>query len=146
MSEQRNKEVVRAYFARVWRDGDFEFARSIIDPDYRLHVPAGVPNGFEGWRAGVEHFRSVFQGICFDNLHIIAEGDLVAVRSVIRGVHTGGFMGIEPTGATIAVECADYYRLRDGVLVEHWDVVDFFGLLHQIGGVPAALRLPGVPA
>ena len=32
---------------------------------------------------------------------------------------------------------ADIVRVADGQIVEHWNVVDRLGLLHQLGALPA---------
>jgi predicted ester cyclase len=46
-------------------------------------------------------------------------------------------MGIPPTGRNYAFAGIDVHRLRDGRMAEHWHVVDLFGLLQQLGAIPA---------
>jgi hypothetical protein len=51
--------------------------------------------------------------------------------------HRGTFLGAPASGAVLSFKTADRYELRDGMLFEHWDVVDRLdamvglGLLHQ---------------
>lgn len=46
-------------------------------------------------------------------------------------------MGIPPTGKQIAYDVIDIVRHRDGKLVEHWNVVDAYGLMAQLGAIPS---------
>jgi len=61
---------------------------------------------------------------------------VVVTRKVFRGTHRGELMGIPPTGRTVAIDVIDVVRLEDGRTVEHWNVVDRLGLLHQLGAIP----------
>jgi predicted ester cyclase len=63
---------------------------------------------------------------------VIADGDLVAVRGTIRGIHQGEFAGIKPTGKRISSDLMIIYRVRDGLIVEHWMQFDFAGLSAQL--------------
>lgn len=137
MTEQdRNKQVVRDYFEQCWNRGDLEFGRDIIADDYDFHMPLPpeFPRGFEGWKVGVGMFLASFPDCHWDIRQILAEDDLVSVRTVWTATHTGEFLGVAATGRRIEVANADYYRMRDGKLVEHWDVPDYLALLRQIGG------------
>ena len=60
-------------------------------------------------------------------------GSLVAARYHWEGTHKGTFLGIPPTGRRIVVRGMDFYRFADGRIVEHWDNVDEFGMLSQLG-------------
>ena len=82
----------------------------------------------------VELLRTAFPDLRYALEDVIAEGDLVAARYSWRGTHKGeAFLGIPPSGKTILVRGMDFYRLRDGKIVEHWDNVDELGMLSQLG-------------
>ena len=70
----------------------------------------------------------------------IAEGDKVVTRKSLRCTHLGDFIGIAPTGKAVSIEVIDILRLVDGKIIEHWNTVDLFGLLHQLGVMPLAAR------
>ena len=42
-------------------------------------------------------------------------------------------IGYKPTGNAIDVEVFDLFQLKDGVLVEHWAMVDSLGILKALG-------------
>jgi predicted ester cyclase len=68
--------------------------------------------------------------------HQVAEGDKVATLKTFSGTHEGEFMGIPPTGSRVSFDVFDLLRVRDGKVVEHWNVVDMAGLLQQLGAMP----------
>src|SRR6516225_7440283 len=69
--------------------------------------------------------------------HVVAEGDFVATRVSARGIHNGDLAGIAPTGKHVEFTASDMFKLSDGRIVESWHNVDDFGLLQQLGVIPA---------
>jgi predicted ester cyclase len=63
---------------------------------------------------------------------IITEGDLVVVRGEFRGVHSGSFAGIEPTGRSVAAGLIIIYEVQNRKIVNHWMQFDTFSLLQQL--------------
>jgi len=63
---------------------------------------------------------------------LIAEGDLVSLRTRLRGVHQGEFMGIPPTGNEIDVPCFLTYRIVGGKIADHWMMIDNSLMLQQL--------------
>jgi steroid delta-isomerase-like uncharacterized protein len=74
--------------------------------------------------------------------HLIAEGDKVAVLWTARGTQVGEFMGLPATGKSYTIQGIDIHQLRDGRMAEHWDVVDMYGFLIQLGALPAPSGAP----
>jgi predicted SnoaL-like aldol condensation-catalyzing enzyme len=73
------------------------------------------PNARDGPEAIVEFMTELMASnpeACLDIKRVIVEGDLVVTHSHIR---------MSPADAGTAV--ADIYRLEDGKIVEHWDVL-----------------------
>jgi predicted ester cyclase len=54
----------------------------------------------------------------------------------------GEFLGLPPTGKSYTIQGVDIHQLRDGRMAEHWDVVDMYGFLIQLGVVPAPSGAP----
>lgn len=63
---------------------------------------------------------------------MVAEGDFVAVRCTFRGAHKGDFAGIAPTGRQVSADFMIFYRVSDGLIVEHWMQLDIKGLMDQL--------------
>jgi len=64
---------------------------------------------------------------------IMAEGDAVAVRYRIQGVHNGNFYGIPATGQSFDIDAAALFWLEDGKITQSWSMADEAGFLKQIG-------------
>ena len=44
---------------------------------------------------------------------------------------------VPPTGKEVHLDLIDIVRVSDGRIVEHWNIVDSFGLMQQLGAIPA---------
>jgi len=134
MSEA-NKECVRRLYDDVWTRGKVGLLDTLIGAAYVDHNPAsGQAAGAEGVKGRVETLREAFPDLRFAVEELVAEGDLVAARFSWRGTHKGeAFLGIPPSGKAILVRGMEFFRLRDGRIVEHWDNVDELGMLTQLG-------------
>lgn len=138
MSDPRleaNKALVRRFFAEVFNGGDLGAADRLVREDYVQHNPTVGP-GRAGVKAFVADLRRGFPDLQVEVLDLIAEGDRVVARVVGRGTHRGDYLGLAPTGRPFAAEAIDVFRVQDGLLAEHWDVMDFYGLMLQLGAVP----------
>lgn len=113
----------------------------VIAPDYRQHNP-GVPPGLDGVRQGFAAFLAVFPDLAAAVEAVVAQGDLVAARFTWEGTHRAEFLGVPASGRRVRWGSADWWRVRDGRLAEHWDVIDLAGLGEQLrgGGAGAVAR------
>jgi steroid delta-isomerase-like uncharacterized protein len=132
------KDVVRAFYAAV-DAGDTAAADSLFATDWENVDPALPPmRGIEGGRALLGMFTSAFPDFRSE-IQLIAEQDgKVAVRASHTGTHQGPFMGIPATGRQAAVSATGIFTVRDGKLVQNRVVFNAFGLLQQLGVIPAA--------
>ncbi len=80
-------------------------------PYYRQHNPS-AKDGPEAFIGFVEWFAQTYPSFQIDIKRIIAEGDLVVMHSHL--VHEPGERG---------TAVVDIFRLENGKIVEHWDVV-----------------------
>lgn len=136
---QRADELARAFVDAVNTDDpartDAILARSFLS--YDVH---GTRT-----RTGLKHYladlRRSFSGLRFEvheNVGVLAEGDLVALRTIITGTHTGTYAGVAPTGSPIQTSASHIFRIRDDQFVEHWPIVDTYRILVAIGAIPKA--------
>lgn len=136
-----SKDAVVRRFVEQYQSGDHDVAVAMdcLADDFVDHTPFGP---FAPDRDGVlALFDYLFSA--FDDFHAVirvqvSEGDLVTTHKTFHGRHVGEFMGIPPTGTEIAFDVIDILRVSDGKMREHWNVVDAFGLMQQLGAVPAA--------
>ena len=142
MSVEENKMLVRQFFDALTH-GRLDSLDELLAPHYVAHF-AGIPAPMG--REDFKQFMAAFIAAFPDQQHIvkdlIAEGDKVAPRLVIRGTHQGTFNGIPPTGKPVTITGINILRLEHGKIVEHWSEGDNLGLLQQLGVVPT----PGEPS
>lgn len=136
MSTEDNKALVRRLYTEVMGKGNLTEADVLLSTQYVEHFPVPTP-GREGLKQLVMMVRSAFPDIHPTVEDAIAEGDKVAVRVVARGTHQNAFMGIAPSGKAVEWREMHIYRVAGGKIVEHWDEIDQFGLLQQIGALPS---------
>jgi steroid delta-isomerase-like uncharacterized protein len=137
LSDTDNKQLLRRYYEEVLTQGRLDVLETIARPDYVEHNPfPGHGQGLEGLRQRVNTLRAALKQQFTLEL-LIAEGDKVAVLWTTRGTHIGEFMGLPPTGKSYTIQGVDIHELRDGRMAGHWDVVDMYGFLVQVGALPA---------
>lgn len=109
--EERNRRLVLDFYDRVFNKHDLVEAPKIIGDDFIQHNP-GVPDGRQGF---IDRLKPIFEkspqrGSRF--IRSAAQGDLVWVH-----VHSTEYPG--DRGRAIM----DIFRVKNGKIVEHWDVV-----------------------
>jgi predicted SnoaL-like aldol condensation-catalyzing enzyme len=109
---QKNKQMVIAYYNMAFNDEKpAEAAHKYGGPHYIQHNPQ-APDGFEAFVEFVEGFAELFPQMSLQSKRAVAEGDLVVTHSLLK---------TSPQDRGTAV--ADIFRLEDGKVVEHWDVL-----------------------
>jgi len=88
-----------------------EAVAKYLGPNYRQHNP-GAADGPEPFIAAVKGFTQTFPELCMEPKRIVAEGDIVILHSHLI---------LKPGDRGRAV--VDIFRLENGKIVEHWDVV-----------------------
>ncbi|WP_225828626.1 ester cyclase [Streptomyces naphthomycinicus] len=120
--EDSNKAVVREAFDTLFNRRDYAAAERFWSPGCIQHS-AHIAPGREGL---FELVRSLPADVRHEHELIMAEGDMVMVR--------GRFTGHGRAASWIAV---DFLRLENGVLVEHWDVIEAEASREQsLSGLP----------
>lgn len=136
---EANKALVLAFIEEVFNEGNVEAAGDYAAPEYIQNTP-GAESGLAALQGGVSMFHAAFPDIRYTVTHIGAEGDLVAARLFITGTQDGDFLGMPASGRSVAGSALNFWRVEDGLLVEHWEVVDQFALLQQLGIIPGGVE------
>jgi predicted ester cyclase len=86
----------------------------------------------------IEMLNLAFSELRYEVVELIAERDLVAVRTLMHGVHTGPMRDLPATGKAFAQNQSHWFGIDEGLIAEHWATRDDLGFLHQIGLVPGS--------
>jgi steroid delta-isomerase-like uncharacterized protein len=137
MSAEESKAIVRRFWG-VWEEGNIDLVDELLAPDYINHTPAtpDQPTGPEGVKAVVAMFRSGMPDLRVVIEDMIAEGDKVAVRYTLEGIHEGDLFGVPPTGQRLSIKSISVERVSDGKIREHWRVTDSLDMMQQLGVIP----------
>jgi len=136
---QRADKLVRAFFDAVNAD---ERARidELVDRGFLSYDLHGVLSrtGLKRYHADLRRSFSELRFEVHENVGVLVEGDLVALRTIITGTHAGDYAGVAATGNRIQTSASHIFRVRDDRLVEHWPVLDTYRILVAIGAIPGA--------
>jgi steroid delta-isomerase-like uncharacterized protein len=147
MSLDENKAIVRRILTEFWQRGNVQVLDELLADDCVNYEQS--TSELRGKKACKEWANGVrlanLQG--FPDLEIraedfVAEGDKVAKRWVFSGTHTGEYSGIPPTGKGATMRGITLYRLAGGKVKEIYWNYDVFGLLQQLGAIPAPGQQP----
>ena len=108
---EANKKTVLEFYEAGLNKKDFEAASKYFGPKYIQHNP-GAPDGIEGFKAFIALRKEKFPNAHSDIKRIFADGDYVILH--VHNVPNPG-----DRGSAIV----DIFRLENGKIVEHWDVV-----------------------
>ena len=106
--EEKNKALVLEAFETLFNRRDYTAAEKFWSPDYiqhSAHIPPGRDGPFNLIKASPPSLR-------YEHGLIMAEGDFV----IVHGRYSN-------TGLPANWIVADIVRIENGVLAEHWDVI-----------------------
>ena len=106
--EETNKRLVLEAFDTLFNKRDYKAAERLWSPNYIQHS-AHIPPGREGL---FDLIRSIPPTLRYEAGVMLAEGDSVMVHGRLSGIG-------QPANWIVV----DIVRLEDGVLAEHWDVL-----------------------
>jgi predicted SnoaL-like aldol condensation-catalyzing enzyme len=107
-TEEKNKELVLKAFDTLFNQRDYIAAERYWSPKYIQHS-VHIPPGREGL---FNLIKSIPPTLKYEPRTIVADGDFVIVHGRYSGL-------TQPVNWIVA----DIVRMEDGILVEHWDVI-----------------------
>lgn len=118
MVEVEPRVVVERYLAEVLNGANPSSAAELIaSPELRQRV---------------DSFGVAFPDARTKTLHLLSDGDLVAVHLTGSGTHLGIFQGCPPTGRTWTATCTAIYRVEAGRIHDAWSDWDWLAVMEQL--------------
>jgi predicted ester cyclase len=125
----------------VWRwlaagdAGDFDAFDDLLHPDVIVHAPAGLSTqgalAEKGvWRDALTAMPDLKHAI----QEVVVDGEIEMARVVVTGTMTANFGGVEGTGRPFRIDQAVITHLRDGKVIEAWEIADIAALQAQVAG------------
>jgi predicted SnoaL-like aldol condensation-catalyzing enzyme len=108
---ESNKKTAIAFYEAAINQKNYDAASKFLGAGYKQHNPTAA-DGAEGLKSFIDFLKSRFPNQKGEIKRVIAEGDLVVL-------HVHSTRGDNTPGRAIV----DIFRLADGKVVEHWDVI-----------------------
>jgi predicted ester cyclase len=114
---------------------DTHVSKSVVD--HQFYGP-GYPRKRLGIKALTAALRTGFPDLHAVPTTLVASNKGDQTFAIIRttGTNTGSYLGVPPTGKKVVINIQESALWKNGVMVEHWGVVDNIGLLAQMGLFP----------
>jgi predicted SnoaL-like aldol condensation-catalyzing enzyme len=106
-----NEKAVVAFYEAAINQKDFTAASQFIGPRYTQHNP-NAADGPEGFKRFIDFLHEKFPNAHSDIKKVFADGDYVILH--VHAVREPGTRGSA---------IVDIFKLENGKIVEHWDVV-----------------------
>jgi predicted ester cyclase len=135
MSTEENKSLVRAFLEKSNRERPTMV--EMCADGIKFHIGATPTMDLQGFQNFQAAYYAAFSGSDITIEDIVAEGDRVAFRDVVRAVHSGAFTGTAASGEQIIVPVIGIARLSGGKMAEWWNSPDRLSWMQQIGALPS---------
>ncbi len=136
--ENRNKAAYKRFHDTIG-SGDAALISKTIDELFEPDVQIRMPIQAAGTQAIKELFGRLRQGL--PDLHItvedlIADRDKVVGRNSVTGTHLGEYLGLPPTGKSVAYNEMIMFRFAGDRIAETWGVIDVLSQMRQLDAIP----------
>ena len=117
--------------------GDVDRFGELLADDFVEHEETpGLAPTKEGVKAFFRMYLAAFPDLRMEPEDVLVSGDKAVARVRATGTNQGEFMGIPATGRSVDVQLIDIFRFGDGLVREHWGVIDALAMMQQLGVVP----------
>jgi len=110
-TEEENKRLVIEFYNKSINDKDYEAAAQYLGDKYIQHNPTAA-DGPEGLKGFIAFLKAQFPQQHNEIKHAYVDGDFVILH--VHSVREPGSLGRA---------IVDIFRLENGKIVEHWDVI-----------------------
>ncbi|HUL44962.1 MAG TPA: ester cyclase [Bacteroidota bacterium] len=133
-----NTNLVLEFIERVWNKHEMEHLADYLDEEYTIELDNGDP--WEGkildhdeFRRRLQYSFSSFPDMHFALQTVISDGDSVAIGWILTGTNLGSIGTYPPTGKKIRASGMTIYRLQNGKICGHIQVLDRTTVMKQLG-------------
>ena len=131
--EAINTRLCYRWYHEVWNERREATIDELFSRNVLVYGVTDETLGFDGFKAA---WRGVLETVGDLQLSIeqtVAEGDVVAVRLTIGGIHVGPGFGVAASGRPLAFSATVFTTWKDGQIVEGWNLLDMAAAYRQIG-------------
>ena len=139
-----SREDIVALFARretAWKAHDAHaLAESHAEKGVVISPTGGVLEGREEIKRVYDLWFSAFPDFAFASEDLLIDSSRAVQIATVTGTHSGDFFGVAATGRRVSFTCALVVTVENGELLHERRILDFTGVLIQIGVLKAKPR------
>src|SRR5919108_4665687 len=113
--------------------GDFDTFDELLHPNSVIHAPLGLST------ASVDEEKAVWRDalaampdLRHEVQEVVVDGNVEMARVLVTGTLATGFAGLEGSGRSFSIDQAVITHLRDGKVLEAWEIADIAALRAQV--------------
>ena len=115
--------------------GELDAFDDLMHPKAVVHAPLGLSTASRDEEKAVwARAREAIPDIRHDVREVVTDGDTEMARVVVTGTMRGDFGGLGGTGRGFRIDQAVIVHLRDGMIIEAWEIADIAALRAQVAG------------
>lgn len=133
-TQETNMKLLGKFSEDVFVNKNLSDLEQYMLKDYIQHNPL-VEQGRVGFKAFFNDWFRAIPDFKYTLKNIIANDEYVWVYGTYSGTHTSDWLGIPATKNPYKFYAVDIFRISNGKLAEHWDVMDIYGLFKQLGTI-----------
>lgn len=131
-----NEQLFRILIEEGFSKGDVTVFDKYTSDDFKEHQYGFIPPNVEGVKKAIKSLHQAFTDFSMVIEDLVVDGNKVWGRMTARGIQTGQFGPVPPTGRKMEITVIDIMHFKEGKLFEHWGVPDRFALMEQLGMKP----------
>jgi len=135
-TDPRCARTLHRFVTEFVNGGDEACLDALVHDDYVFRSPGETLRGRDGLRELFRGYRAAFPDFHLAIRHVLAAGTETVLDFELSGTHQGDYAGLSATGRRFEIRGFVRSTYRDGQIAEDWEVLDLYGLLHQLGAIP----------
>lgn len=133
MTTQANKRLVQRYYDEVLTQRNVAVLDELVASSFVSYLPNGTAIPLDHYKHAIAMSHAAFPDLRVTIEDQVAEADKVVTRWRATGTHQGTFVDLPATGKMATITAIHIHRVADGKLIEHWEEINLFGLMQQLG-------------
>ncbi|MFX1605603.1 MAG: ester cyclase [Promethearchaeota archaeon] len=131
---EKNKNLVRRFFEKA--NSEERTPTELCAPGFIAHIGESPAMDLQAFQQYQKTYFASFSDTIMTIEDMVAEGERVAFRGLVRATHTEEFMGTPASGKQIVVQVIGIARIAEDKVVEWWNYPDRLSWMQQIGAIP----------
>ena len=133
-AEEQNMTLAKRYIEAL-NEGNFDAFKDFLSSDYSIFSPSGYPEPTSREKL-IENYKGVrqaFSEFIWNIEDIVAAGDKVICRIMVKGTTKSGLPGLPEKEKDVKLSLITIMRMENGKVVEEWQEDDQLGFARQLG-------------